>query len=248
MSVQVELIYDLDCPNVREARETLLRAFTELNITARWTEWSRSSSESPAYVRQYGSPTVLVNGQDVAGAKPSGAADCCRVYPDDSAGLRGVPPVSRIVAALRRAGPSTLEGGSGRPWRLRYSLTTLPGVGAALLPVGGCPACWPVYSAALASLGLTFLLDPAYLLWITLAFLCAALLVLTFRAKAKKIYGPLVLGAASAALILLFKFVWMIAPIFYAGLFGLAGASLWDAWVARKNRVSECPACGSSVQ
>lgn len=248
MSVQVELIYDLDCPNVREARAALLRGFTELNLAARWTEWSRSSSESPAYVGRYGSPTVLVNGRDVAGAEPLSAADCCRVYTDGSAELRGIPPVSCIAAALRRAGPSTFEGGSGKPWRLRYSLSTLPGVGAALLPVGGCPACWPVYSAVLASLGLTFLLDSAYLLWITLAFLCVALLVLTFRARTRKVYGPLVVGAASVALIVLFKFIWAIVPFVYAGLLGLVTASFWDVWAGRKNRTGQCPACSSSVQ
>ena len=58
--MKVEFIYDLDCPNVAEARAQLLRAFTETGISPRWVEWSRDSAAAPAYARGFGSPTLLV--------------------------------------------------------------------------------------------------------------------------------------------------------------------------------------------
>ena len=247
MSAKVEFVYDADCPNIREARQALLRAFAELDITARWTEWNRSSPESPVYARQYGSPTILVNGRDVTGTEPLAEANCCRIYSHGAVGLRSVPPVSSIVAALRAATHQRpkLRAGTAR-WR--HSLTALPGIGSALLPVGGCPACWPVYSGVLASLGLTFLLDSAYVLWITLTLLCVALLALGFRAKVRKSYGPFVLGAASVGIILCFKFGWMIDAFVYLGLSGLVVASIWSARPRKAESPGKCPACANAVQ
>jgi len=129
------------------------------------------------------------------------------------------------------------------------SLASLPGVGATLLPVGACPACWPVYSGILGALGLTFLLDSAYVLSITLALLCVALLVLGSRAKARRGYGPLILGAASAGMILFFKFVWMIDPLVYIGISSLVIASFWNAWPNKKTKnTGACPRCVETVR
>ena len=99
----VELIYDLDCPNVKNARAQLLRAFAETGLSPQWQEWDRNAPKSPPQVRAYGSPTILVDGQDVADTSPSTDADCCRLYMDDSGGLRGVPSVAAITSALLRA-------------------------------------------------------------------------------------------------------------------------------------------------
>ena len=247
MSAKVEFIYDSDCPNVPESRRALLRAFAELDITARWTEWNRSSPGSPLYARHYGSPTIIVNGRDVTGTEPLEEASCCRIYSHGTVGLRGVPPVSSIVAALRHATHQRSKVRAGAAgWR--HSLTALPGVGSALLPLGGCPACWPVYSGVLASLGLTLLLDSAYVLWITLTFLCSALLALAFRAKARNSYGPFILGAASVGIILFFKFAWMIDPLVYLGLSGLVIASFWNVWPSKTESSGECHACADSVR
>lgn len=247
MNISVELIYDLNCPNVQGARRVLLQAFADLNITPKWTEWDRKSPESPPYTRFYGSPTILVNGQDVAGTRPVEEADCCRVYAHGPGGLRRVPAGSSIVAALRygtQLVPEIPIKKHAAWWR---SLPSLPSVGAAFLPVGGCPACWPVYSAVLASLGLTFLLDSAYILWVTLTLLGVALVALAFRAKARRGFGPLLLGAASVGLILLFKFAWISAPLVYVGLSGLVIASFWNSWPKKTVGPSTCPRCAPIV-
>lgn len=98
---RVELIYDTDCPNVRRAKEALLEGFSTAGLEASWTEWDRNSPESPAYVRGYGSPTILVNGRDVAGLAPGSGASSCRLYPTSSGGLDRTPSVDQIRDALR---------------------------------------------------------------------------------------------------------------------------------------------------
>lgn len=102
MMRKVELIYDTDCPNVEAAREQLRRAFHEVGQPANWQEWNRAASSSPEYARQYGSPTILVDGQDVTGALPQERADSCRVYRSQQDGFQRVPSVDVIAAALRK--------------------------------------------------------------------------------------------------------------------------------------------------
>lgn len=243
--LQVELIYDPDCPNIQGARKALLEGFAQVGLEPSWTEWDRKSPESPAHALRHGSPTILVDGHDVAADVEEPSADSCRVYDHGPGGLNGVPPVSRIAAAL---GHETLPAGypqNGRHW-WRFS-ASLPVVGAALLPVGFCPACWPAYAGVLGAFGLGFLLDRAYLLPLTTALFGLALLALAFRAKSRRGYGPFVLGVLSAGLMLTFKFAYSLAPIAYAGLAGFLAASLWNAWPKQENKAGSCPKCVGEV-
>lgn len=240
---RVELIYDMDCPNVGHARAALLRGFSEAGLQPSWKEWDRKSPASPAYVRGYGSPTILVDGRDVAGAEPVDGSDSCRIYDHRADGFKGVPPVQGIASALGNAGAPTpaRAPGRGRGW-WRF-LASVPGVGAALLPVGVCPACWPAYAGILGALGLGFLLDSVYLLPVTIGFLGLALFALAFRARTRRGYRPLALGIASVFCVLLFKFTYVFDPLVYAGLFGLVAASVWNTWPKRKSEVGSCPKC-----
>ncbi|MGH7714350.1 MAG: thioredoxin family protein [Gemmatimonadaceae bacterium] len=101
----VDLIFDVDCPNVDEARTLLRTALTETGYSATWREWDREAPETPAALRGLGSPTILVNGTDVSGGADSSApadrANCCRVYRNGER-LRGVPALSTVILALRR--------------------------------------------------------------------------------------------------------------------------------------------------
>ncbi len=100
----VELIYDHDCPNAAKARAQLLRAFVEAGLPPRWSEWERGDPTSPDYAHSYGSPTILVGGKDVAGVAPSDNISCCRLYPDPSGGMQGVPSAQVITSALQSSG------------------------------------------------------------------------------------------------------------------------------------------------
>jgi mercuric ion transport protein len=109
MTDTVELIYDHTCPHVGVARDRLRAALVDAELPAVWQEWERSARGVPRYVRQWASPTILVNGRDVAAldvqppALDGGAG--CRVYQDAAGRLEGAPAVSMIVAALAARRP-----------------------------------------------------------------------------------------------------------------------------------------------
>ena len=102
MPKQVELVLDRDCPNVEAARMQLRRAFETIGETASWQEWDRDDPTCPAYARAFGSPTILVDREDVSGAGGRADANSCRVYEDEEGRLVGVPPLDVITAALGR--------------------------------------------------------------------------------------------------------------------------------------------------
>ncbi|MBW7997264.1 MAG: hypothetical protein FVQ81_11980 [Candidatus Glassbacteria bacterium] len=240
----VELIYDNDCPNVTEARAQLLRAFTEVGMVPHWTEWERSDQASPDYVRSFGSPTILVDGKDIAGVEPSEDISCCRLYGDSSSGLQGVPPVRLITSALRAANGYPALG--NRPeiivgWR--SSLTTLPGLMFAFLPNLACPACWPAYTGLLGSLGFGFLLNTSYLFPITLLFLVIAVGALGFRAEKRWGYGPFGAGLLASGIVLVGKFVFESDQVMYGGIALFVAASVWNGWPRKTGRKGICAAC-----
>jgi mercuric ion transport protein len=100
----VELIYDHTCPHVGIARDRLRAALAAVGLPAVWQEWERSAGDAPHYARQWGSPTILIDGHDVAAtdAGPTtldGTAGC-RVYADQAGRLEGAPALSSIIVAL----------------------------------------------------------------------------------------------------------------------------------------------------
>ncbi len=97
----VDLVFNHACPNVAAARANLMRAFAQSGVAPRWHEHRIGDPAAPERVRGFGSPTVLVDGRDVAGAVP-GAEACCRLYDDGRA-----PSVERIAQALRAATDAT---------------------------------------------------------------------------------------------------------------------------------------------
>ena len=238
---KVELIYDEDCPNIEAAREQLRRAFREVGQPAHWQEWDRKDPSGPAHVRQFGSPAILVDGRDVAGASPSDGADYCRVYHSEQVAYQGVPPVEAIASALRNGATNSGVGG-WRSW-----LAVLPAIGVAMLPKLACPACWPVYAGLLSSVGLGFLINTTYLLQLTVAFLVVAVGALAFRARKRHGFGPFVLGLVAAAVVIIGKFLFESDPAMYGGIALLVGASVWNTWPKHK-RASSCPACAEAEQ
>jgi Zn2+/Cd2+-exporting ATPase len=85
------------------ARVSLLRSFAATGIPAQWSEWETSEVTSPDHVHGFGSPTVLINGRDVAGVKPVKGLMCCRLYENADGTWRGAPASELIVQALQSA-------------------------------------------------------------------------------------------------------------------------------------------------
>lgn len=226
MNHHVELLYDDDCPNADAARAALREALRLVVLASEWTEGS-------ARPRGYGSPTILVNGHDVAGARPD-AAPSCRVYVDADGRFSGVPPVEQIARVL--AVPK-----AGIGWR--GIAAALPGFGAALLPALGCPACWPAYAAVVSTLGLGFLLEQAYLLPFAALLLALALVSFGRRALDRHGYGPFFAGSAGATMTLAGKFAFASDALWFLGLVLFVVAAVWNAWPHGKRTAGSCAAC-----
>ena len=200
--MNVELIYDADCPNAAQARSLLIRAFMQCGVSARWQEWERSAPGSPEHVRHYGSPTILVDGRDVAGTEAISGTGACRVYSDAQGRLSGIPPLEAVYAALMKAAPADPL----KRTRWQAFAAAFPAFGVALLPKLTCPLCFPAYAAILSALGIEFIDYTPYLLPLTAIFLAVAMGVLALQARRTGNVTALLLGLAAATVVLLGKF------------------------------------------
>ncbi|MDQ3427110.1 MAG: hypothetical protein M3477_04700 [Gemmatimonadota bacterium] len=93
-TADVELVYFTGCPHVEAARRTIRGALALEQLPLVWREWNQHDPAAPARVQRYGSPTVLVGGQDVTGAAKADAAACR---------ADGIPAQETIRAAVRTA-------------------------------------------------------------------------------------------------------------------------------------------------
>ncbi|MDT8369084.1 MAG: hypothetical protein RQ745_07740 [Longimicrobiales bacterium] len=94
----IELVHFDGCPNADQARENLRAVVGE----GAWREWNLSSESTPERYRRFGSPTVLIAGEDVtasgdaAGSAETSGAMACRA--------EGAPSISVIRDAVERHG------------------------------------------------------------------------------------------------------------------------------------------------
>lgn len=242
---KVELIYAADCPNVEAARSQLRLALARAGKAPEWKERERSDPAAPSHVRRYGSPTILVDGRDVAGGVPT-EADCCRLYQGEYGRLQGVPSAETIASALRQAATAETAATRASGGLLAW-LALIPAFATAIVPNMACPACWPAYAGLLSSLGLgflvPFLMQTKYLLPLTMLALLVAITALGFRARRRRGYGPFLVGLLGAGLVVAGKFVLAESdPVVIGGLALLIGASVWNSW-PRRTRSPTCPSC-----
>jgi hypothetical protein len=234
----VELIYDADCPNATRARSLLIKAFAQTGISARWQEWERSAPGSPGYAKQYGSPTLLVDGRDVAGTDVVSGSSACRIYSSSEGRLSGIPPLEAVCAALVKAAPADPL----KRTRWQAFAAAFPALGLAFLPKLVCPLCFPAYAAILSALGIEFIDYTPYLLPLTAIFLAVALGVLALQARRTGNVTALLLGLAAAAVVLLGKFYFEYDWLTTGGVVLLIAAILFGNRF-RSAATAACPAC-----
>jgi len=237
--MKVELIYDADCPNLEKTRSLLIQAFTQTGVSARWREWERSAPESPEYVRFYGSPTILVDGKDVAGVAPDAGIRACRVYRSEQGNLSRTPPREVICSALRSASSSRPAG-----TRWKAMVASFPAIGTALLPKLACPLCFPAYAAVLSALGLEFVDYTPYLLPLMAAFLVVAIVVLALQTRRTGNVSPLLLGIAASIVVLIGKFSLEIDWLTTVGIVLLVVAVFLSSRT-KSTPVAPCPKCAA---
>ncbi|NNE06709.1 MAG: thioredoxin family protein [Xanthomonadales bacterium] len=97
----VSFLYFDGCPLAPRARENLLEALgkTGREAALRFEEVDLMDPATPIELKRWGSPTILVNGQDITGAR-QGEACSCRLYASDG----GVPTTREIIEALAKKG------------------------------------------------------------------------------------------------------------------------------------------------
>ena len=109
-TVKVQLLYFQGCPHVEEARRVLRSALVACGLgDLAVEEVDVEAAITPAELRGWGSPTILLNGVDVGGEEaPTGLG--CRLY---WGGERsGVPPRRVIERGLQQALASEAAPGS----------------------------------------------------------------------------------------------------------------------------------------
>jgi len=245
----IELVYEKTCPNTKASRTQLLQAFNQLGLDPIWTEWEVTEEDTPEHIHGYGSPTILVNGKDVAGeqaAKEEIATEeidrndmCCRIYANSDADNNGVPTVDDIVMAIKAT-----QSSSDKPAKkfLGLNMAMLPAVGLAFLPKLFCPACWPAYAGLLSSFGIGFFDYTPYILPAMALFIVIAIFALAYKAKQRRGYQPLYLGLVASGILLSSKFYWDNDIMMWTGLVLLISSSLWNTW-PKQSAEANCPAC-----
>jgi hypothetical protein len=144
---RMQLLGARHCPNVEPTRQRLREVLASEGLPPVFEEVDLDDARTLPALRQWGSPTVLVDGEDVAGgAATSGAT--CRLYPGEV--LAGVPQDALIRAAIQRAMAS--------PRSARMDLLTRRGG----LWIWGVPAILVIAGSFLGRLGHLALWVPAF--------------------------------------------------------------------------------------
>lgn len=230
MPVKIDVLYLASCPHREATVERTREVLAALGARAELREVEVRDGVDAARLRFPGSPTVRVDGVDIEPGAEARAQDAlsCRIY-----GSSGVP--SRDLLAEAIAGAAARSGAGGARW---FTAAGIPAAGLAALPA--CPACYPLYAGVLSSLGLT--LDPGAHIAVTAGLGVIALGALSFRARSRRGYAPLVLGVGAALLVAAGKLLFGSDSLVYAGAAALAASGIWNAW-PRGRRTPECAAC-----
>lgn len=221
--MKIQLLSFPGCPNADAAREALRRALAAAGLPDSFEEVDVTSPGTPEQLRDWGSPTILVDSRDVAGAEPTGPS--CRLYDGAADGRRGVPADGLIRKALEDAKPPRST------WA--RSLAPLPGALLSILPSATCPACVAAYAGVLSATGLGFLLTERVLVPIIVVFLAAGIASIGWSTRSHRRAGPLAITVVGSAAVVLGRVVWSVPILLYGGVALLVSASLWNLWLKR---------------
>lgn len=101
MNPVIDLVFFEGCPHVEEARDALRQALVATGLPPTWREWRSDEPGLPPYLAGFGSPSILVDRQEITGAVPDTTSRSCRVYIGTDGTRRGAPEPAQIEAILR---------------------------------------------------------------------------------------------------------------------------------------------------
>jgi len=224
--MRVRLLYFPSCPNVDATRIGLRKALAACGLPSTFDE-TDIEAEVGKGLGLWGSPTILVDGQDLFGVRaPTGCA--CRIYPDPASSNVGVPSESSIVNALRQRTEK-------RSWI--KSLLLLPAAVLPLLPAATCPFCIAAYAGVVSALGLGFLLNERIMLPLIVFFMAVSVATVGWTSRSHRRKGPLVTTVMGAAAVVLGRVALNVPVLVYFGVGLLVFGSAWNLWLKRPRRV-----------
>jgi hypothetical protein len=101
--LNMELLYFAGCPSYQRAQELLVEALAAEGIEAPIHLVAVETEAEAHRVSFYGSPTIRINGRDIAPVPEGGAPSlACRLYYLPDGRLTPVPTYETLVAALRQ--------------------------------------------------------------------------------------------------------------------------------------------------
>lgn len=230
--MKVELIYFDGCPNINDTRALLVKALVKLKQPVKWIEWNSNDEQCPREYASLGSPTVLIDGLDVAPPQFDSQGDCCRIYMDEQSNqVTGNPGLIAIIKAIENATnqlkinmPSTTI----RPKWIAF-LSAIPSIFIALLPKLTCPMCWPAYTAVLSALGINFVNYTPYLPLVITTLLAISLSSIAYKAPTRHGYKPFWIGVVASVGVLLGQFALKSTSLFFTSSLLLITAAIWNA-------------------
>lgn len=99
--MKIQLLYFPGCPHVGIARGNLRRVLAARQMNTAIEEIDTTAPGTSQHLRNWGSPTILIDGVDVTGGRaPTGPS--CRLYPGATRPA-GAPSAEVIRAAIDRA-------------------------------------------------------------------------------------------------------------------------------------------------
>jgi hypothetical protein len=102
--MKIQLLYFPGCPNLDPARAAIRDALAAEGLAVECDEVDVQAPDAPDWARGWGSPTILIDGEEVTGS-PRSAGNSCRLYQG------GAPSVAQIRARIAACGSSA--GSSG---------------------------------------------------------------------------------------------------------------------------------------
>lgn len=99
--MKIHLLHFQGCPNVDAARSSLRDALAAEKLDIPVEEIDVEDQAAPEWAHGWGSPTILINGEDVAGEQPSSSCTC-RLYAERALSVEVIR--ARLKAARTEAG------------------------------------------------------------------------------------------------------------------------------------------------
>jgi len=99
--MKVQFVMFPGCPHAVPARRVLDRVLAAAGVTVPVEEIDTTAPETPEHLRNWGSPTILINGLDFEG-QPIPTAPSCRLYTDRLGRTLGAPSEMLLLAAVQR--------------------------------------------------------------------------------------------------------------------------------------------------